>query len=110
MALRCRLSQAVLRRCCGVAQAFWSEVRSLVEDGVAFARARATGAPPNSAGGGGGRGGYETVGDGAGDEGKGNEGKVGAQKAKAAVPSDLFVGVDEAEQDDEEEEDEDVVE
>ena len=113
MGLRCRLSQAVLRRCCGVAQAFWSEVRSLVEDGVAFARARATGAPPNSAGGGGaGAGGYEPVGDGAGDEGKGNEGKVGAQKAKAAVPSDLFVGVDEAEQDEEEEDDddEDVVE
>ena len=110
MGLRCRLSQAVLRRCCGVAQAFWVEVLSLVEDGVAFTRARATGAPPNSAAGSG-AGGYEPAGDGDGSGGK-DEGKVGAQKAKGAVPSDLFVGVDEAEQDEEEgeEDDEDVVE
>ena len=90
-----------------MAQVFWAEVRSLVEDGVAFTRARATGAPPNGA-----SGGYEAVGDGGGGGGKGDEGKGGAQKAKAAVPSDLFVGVDEAEQpeEQEEEEDDDVVE
>ena len=89
-----------------MAQAFWAEVRSLVEDGVAFTRARATGAPPNGASAGGGGGGYEAVGDG----GKGGAEKGGGQKAKA-VPSDLFVGVDEAEQaEEQEEEDEDVVE
>ena len=74
--------------------AFWSEVKALVEDGAAFAKARASG-------GGDGGGGYTKVA----EAGAAEEPQVGSEKGgekkdveaaapKTAVPKDLFEGLD----------------
>ena len=75
--------------------AFWGEVKALVEDGAAFAKARASG------GGGDGGGGYTKVA----EAGAAEEPQVGSEKggekkdlesaaAPKAVPKDLFEGLD----------------